>query len=349
MTKAPPPSPAVSGPRPGERSAGLGYATNGLDRRAEFRDDAPLMARYRADPTARVLVLAGDIPLLRSGAAGTSATFSFAELADLGAAREVAFLGLDGERPLFAALLDQRAPEDQGHADLLTIDLRTLAVQAILPPSELGRLAQAKSLMYWHQRHRFCSNCGTPTAVGAAGWRRECASCNAQHFPRTDPVAIMLAVRGDHCLLGRQSRFPAGMYSCLAGFIEPGETLEDAVRRELFEEAGTEVGAVRYLASQPWPFPASLMIGCLAEATSDALAVDHQELEDARWFSRDETRAMLENRHPHGLLCPQPIAIANSLMKAWALEGHEMGRHEMGQQELGQQQLGQQQLGQQET
>ena len=178
--------------------------------------------------------------------------------------------------------------------------------------------------MYWHQRHRFCSNCGAPTGVTAAGWRRECASCNAQHFPRTDPVAIMLAVRGEHCLLGRQSRFPPGMYSCLAGFIEPGETLEDAVRRELFEEAGTQVGAVRYLASQPWPFPASLMIGCLAEATSDAIVVDHNELEDARWFSREETRAMLEGRHPDGLACPQPIAIANSLMRAWALEGQEV-------------------------
>jgi NAD+ diphosphatase len=304
-----------------ERSAGLGYAQNGLDRRAEFRDDAELMAQYRASPRARVLVLAGDIPLMRTSERGHVADFSFADLEAFGAAREVAFLGLDGETPLFAASLDQRAPEDQGHSDIVTLDLRTLAVQELLPPSWLGRLAQAKSLLYWHQRHRFCSNCGEPTAVSAAGWRRECAACGAQHFPRTDPVAIMLAVRGEKCLLGRQSRFPVGMYSCLAGFIEPGETLEDAVRRELFEEAGVAIGPVRYLASQPWPFPASLMIGCIAEATDDALTVDHQELEDARWFSREETRAMLEGRHPDGLLCPQPIAIANSLMKAWALEG----------------------------
>lgn len=306
-----------------ERSAALGYAQNGLDRRAEFRDDAALIEGYRAAAAARVMVLAGDIPVLRLGEGGRQATFSFAELEDLGATREVAFLGLDGETPVFAALLDQRAPEDQGHSDIVTLDLRTLAAQALLPPTALGRLAQAKSLLYWHQRHRFCSNCGQPTAVSAAGWRRECPACAAQHFPRTDPVAIMLAVRGESCLLGRQSRFPPGMYSCLAGFIEPGETLEDAVRRELFEEAGAAIGVVRYLASQPWPFPASLMIGCIAEATSDALTLDQQELEDARWFSREETRAMLEGRHPRGLLCPQPIAIAHHLMRAWAMEGEE--------------------------
>lgn len=318
-----PPRPDLSSPF-AERSAGLGYAQNGLDRRAEYRDDATLMARYRENRAARVLVLAGEIPMLRVGERGHEAAFSFAELDGLGAAREVAFLGLDGETPYFAAQLDQRAPEDQGHSDIATLDLRTLAVQALLPPHVLGRLAQAKSLMHWHQRHRFCSNCGTATTVTAAGWRRECPNCAAHHFPRTDPVAIMLAVKGDMCVLGRQSRFPQGMYSCLAGFIEPGETLEDAVRRELAEEAGVVTGPVRYLAAQPWPFPASLMIGCLARATDDTLTVDHQELEDARWFSREETRAMLEGRHPGGLLCPQPIAIANHLMRAWAVEGLEV-------------------------
>jgi NAD+ diphosphatase len=155
----------------------------------------------------------------------------------------------------------------------------------------------------------------------SGGWKRFCTSCEAEHFPRTDPVAIMMAVKGDKCVLGRQSRFPPGMYSCLAGFIEPGETIENAVRRELFEEAGVKTGAVRYLASQPWPFPGSMMIGCIAEALDDALVIDGEELEDARWFSRDEVISMIKGEHPDGLLAPQPIAIANAIMRAWALEG----------------------------
>ena len=131
----------------------------------------------------------------------------------------------------------------------------------------------------------------------------------------------MLAIKGDKCLLGRQSRFPPGMYSCLAGFLEPGETIEAAVRRETLEEAGVRTGAVRYLASQPWPFPASLMIGCLADALTDDVTIDHDELEDARFFTRDEVRLMLEGQHPEGLLAPQPMAIANAIMKSWVLDG----------------------------
>ena len=142
-----------------------------------------------------------------------------------------------------------------------------------------------------------------------------------QHFPRTDPVVIMLAVDGDDCLLGRQPRFPKGMYSALAGFVEPGETIEAAVRREILEEAGVACGAVRYFASQPWPFPSSLMIGCFAEARSRAIAIDRTELEDARWFSREETLALLEKRHPDGLAAPIPMAIAHHLMKRWASGG----------------------------
>jgi NAD+ diphosphatase len=142
-----------------------------------------------------------------------------------------------------------------------------------------------------------------------------------QHFPRTDPVVIMLAVDGDACLLGRQPRFPKGMYSALAGFLEPGETIEAAVRREIQEEAGVACGEVRYFASQPWPFPSSLMIGCFAEARSLALEVDRVELEDARWFPRDEALALLERRHPDGLAAPIPMAIAHHLLKRWAYDG----------------------------
>ena len=157
--------------------------------------------------------------------------------------------------------------------------------------------------------------------VEAAGWRRACLACGTQHFPRTDPVVIMMATEGERCLLGRQPRFPPGMYSCLAGFVEPGETIEDAVRREIAEEAGLAIGAVHYRGSQPWPFPASLMIGCLAEATSTTIVVDKDELEDARWVSREDTRAILEGRHAGGLVCPPVMAIANHLMRAWAYGG----------------------------
>jgi NAD+ diphosphatase len=311
-----------------ERSARLGYAINGLDRLAEHRDDAARMAGLRASPRARTLVMAGDVPILRRHGDALDPLFGLAEAEALGVARELAFLGLDrsdpdGETPVFATVLDaQVADADQG-GDVVRIDLRTLAVQGLLPAERLGWLAQGKSLMFWHQRHRFCSHCGQPTTSHAQGWRRECAACGAQHFPRTDPVAIMLAVKDDRCVLGRQARFAAKSYSCLAGFIEPGETMEDAVRRELFEEAGVITGRVRYLASQPWPFPASLMIGCLAQATADALTIDRNELEDARWFTRDEVRSMIENRHPDGLICPPPIAIANGIMRAWALDGEE--------------------------
>lgn len=305
-----------------ERSATLGYSVNLLDRRAEYRDDDAYMAELAASPQARCVVLQGDVPLLRQRGGAAEALFDRTDLAELGTVREKAFLGLDELGPIYAALLEAPAPEnDQGHDDVVAMDLRSLAVQGVLPPHILGVFAQAKSLMHWHQRHRFCSNCGQPTTVGSAGWKRECPACGAQHFPRTDPVVIMLAVRGDRCVLGRQARFVKGVYSCLAGFLEPGETLEDAVRRELFEEAGVATGRVRYLASQPWPFPASLMIGCIAEATADELTVDFKELEDARWFTREEVRQMLAGRHPDGIGCPPPIAIAHGILKAWAEDG----------------------------
>ena len=165
-------------------------------------------------------------------------------------------------------------------------------------------LAAAKALMHWHAHHRFCANCGALTGVAVAGWRRDCKVCKATHFPRTDPVVIMLAVDGDACVLGRQPRFPKGMYSALAGFVEPGETIEAAVRREIWEETGVACGAVQYFASQPWPFPASLMIGCFAEARNRSIKVDQVELEDARWFTREEAVALLEKRHPDRLAAP---------------------------------------------
>jgi NAD+ diphosphatase len=196
-------------------------------------------------------------------------------------------------------------------------DLRSIAIQGLVAPEHLPPLAEAKAMLHWHARHRFCSNCGVKTNLVDAGWKRACPACKVEHFPRTDPVAIMLAVRGDRGLLGRSGRFAATMWSCLAGFVEPGESIEDAVRRETLEEAGIRCGRVKYLYSQPWPFPMSLMNGCLAEALNDDIKMDANELVDCRWFSKDECAAMLMRKHPDGLTCPPPVAIAHHIIRTW--------------------------------
>src|SRR5690606_24444900 len=224
--------------------------------------------------------------------------------------REQVLLGTLRGRPVIATLAPGEAADIFASDPAFAVtDLRTIAVNGLVPAEELGMLAMAKSLLGWHERHRFCANCGAPTGVAQAGFRRDCAACGAQHFPRTDPVVIMLIARGDKCLLGRQARFAPNVYSCLAGFLEPGETIEDAVRGETFEEAGVRVGKVGYLASQPWPFPSSLMIGCIGEAETDEIVRDTAELEDARWFSRDDIRRMLDGTH-EDFAAPAPIAIA---------------------------------------
>jgi len=195
-------------------------------------------------------------------------------------------------------------------------DLRAVASRLVAGDAAIA--AQARHLVDWHARRRFCSVCGQPSRAFDAGHVRRCTSseCAAEHFPRTDPVVIMLVTRGDRCLLGRQPKWPHPFFSALAGFVEPGETLEEAVRREVFEEAGVQVGEVRYHSSQPWPFPASLMMGCMAEATSEEIRVDAHELEDARWFTRDDVRAALDGKNPE-LALPPPLAIAHQLVRAW--------------------------------
>ncbi len=310
---------------------GFAFAGAGLDRASARREDAAFLANSRAEPRARAALIARDMLVL--GRETRQAFWPLALAESLGS-REVILLGLDPDgAPYFAAALPEAAVEQRagggdgfldgrvlivpGREDLLPIDMRSIALQGLVPPAEVAILGQAKAIADWHARHRFCAKCGQPTRVTAAGWRRECDACKAQHFPRTDPVVIMLVIDGERCLLGRQARFPKGMYSALAGFVEPGETVEEAVRREIHEESGIVCDEVRYLASQPWPFPSSLMIGCLARAVTSGIVVDREELEDARWFSRDELHLMFDRRHPEGVFAPVRMAIAHHLLKFW--------------------------------
>jgi NAD+ diphosphatase len=198
------------------------------------------------------------------------------------------------------------------------VDYRAAFSQGLLGQADLAILAQGAALMAWHSNHRYCGKCGAETAPKAGGAKRICEGCLSEHFPRTDPVAIMLTVRGDQCLLARGAHFPEGMVSCLAGFIEAGETIEEAVRRETLEEAGIRTGAVTYHASQPWPFPYSLMIGCFAQALNDEIVLEETELEMGRWFSKAEVRQMLAGEHPEGWRVPPSGAIASVLIADWA-------------------------------
>jgi NAD+ diphosphatase len=182
-------------------------------------------------------------------------------------------------------------------------------------------IAQAKAMIDWHQRHGFCPRCGAATKIMDAGYRRLCDKCNSEHFPRVDPVVIMLATHGEACLVGRGKQFPPGMFSALAGFVEPGETIEEAVRRELMEEASVKVGEVTYYATQPWPFPSSLMIGCFAKAESREVKADETELAEVRWLERSVARELIEGKQVNGVRVPPPIAIAHHLIKTWALGG----------------------------
>lgn len=296
-----------------EPSAGTGFASAWVDRATHLRADEVALTALRKT-AARIVIADGRIVL--KGGDPPRALLEPAEADFIGADAKL-FLGAEGNRALFAGLTatDPEALKASGH---LVIDLRSLALQGFLPPDVVGALGQAKGMLDWHQRHRFCAACGGPSLPDDGGWRRRCEACGAHHFPRTDPVVIMLIHRGERCLLGRKPQFPATMYSCLAGFVEPGETFEDAVRRETMEEVSVAVGRVAYHASQPWPLPFSqLMIGCFAEATSDAIRLADQELADARWFTRDEIAAMRAGTHPDGLTFPTPIAIAHTLLSAW--------------------------------
>ncbi len=316
----------------------IGFTGNPLDRLSLLRDDAAALTHLLNDPAARAVVFVQSMPVLRTIRDRLVAFHPLAQARSLGPAQIEVLLGRDEAGPIFAlALPDDAAHADEApdarafvdrrwlvlpdHPEIQIHDLRALANKKLLAGSELAILAQAKSVLHYHTTHAFCARCGAATIPANAGWRRDCPSCGARHFPRTDPVAIMLVVDGDNCLLGRAKHFPDKMYSCLAGFVESGETLEEAVRREVMEEAGIRVGAVRYVASQPWPFPASIMVGCEAQALSREIAIDRAELEDCRWFGRAEVLAMFEGRHQQGFFTPNPIAIAHTLLQHWLDEG----------------------------
>jgi NAD+ diphosphatase len=296
----------------------LGYTNSRIERAAELRIDAAAMAALVKHPGAGTYVIGGEWIVAKKGSPLNEPLFTPAEAHELGSAAETIFLGLLDGVPRFGhGLSPQSAEALKSRGDLLVTDLRSIAVQGLVAADDLPPIAEAKAVLHWHARHRFCPNCGAATRLVCGGWRRDCPQCKAEHFPRTDPVVIMLAIDGDRCLLGRSPRFVPTMWSCLAGFVEPGESIEDAVHRETREEAGITCGRVVYFASQPWPFPTSLMIGCHAEALTHEIVVDREELEDARWFSKEEIETMLMRKHPQGLTTPPPVAIAHHIIRAW--------------------------------
>ncbi|MEZ5810516.1 MAG: NAD(+) diphosphatase [Rhizobiaceae bacterium] len=296
----------------------VGFAGSTIDRQSENRADDAVETAL-GHPRARVLLMRGGRLYLRFDNGAAEPGHAPGQAQSLGAKLEHGvLLGYRDGDPVIAAPAGIE-PDDLPD-DIKAIDYRSIMVQRLLGADDLGALAQGASLLAWHGSHRFCGRCGTATKMRAGGYKRVCPNCGAEHFPRTDPVAIMLAVDGERCLLGRSPHFAPGMYSCLAGFIEPGETIEDAVRRETFEEAGIRIGRVVYHASQPWPFPYSLMIGCYGEAVSTEIAMDRNELEDCRWFSRAEVRAALAGEHGE-INIPPSGAIASHIIRAWAEDG----------------------------
>jgi NAD+ diphosphatase len=296
------------------------FANSPLDRASQVRTNADWLAEKLADERSLFMPMWRLMPFLhaRSGdgprQAGWIRSGLATELMAPGAA--TIFLGISNDCAHFA--IDLAAPDDPSKSGPLQglgafEDLRTVA--EAIDPGDAAILAQAKSLIDWHQRHGFCANCGAKTALADAGYKRFCEGCETEHFPRTDPVVIMLAVHGDKCLLGRQAKWPRGFYSALAGFVEPGESIEEAVAREMFEETGIRAGIVQYHSTQPWPYPSSLMIGCFAEALNTEIQVDMVELEDAKWFSKEDMREALAGRGP--VRAPPSLAIAHQLIKTW--------------------------------
>ena len=297
------------------------FAGNPLDRAGDRRGDPAWLARRLEDPASLAVALWNGQPLVETGEKGPQIAYLRADMAqDLaGGPERLLFMGLWKETAVFA--LDLEGGSDPAEGPLLGLgrceDLRGVALA--LPATDAGILATAKAMFEWRRKHRHCATCGEPSLVADGGWKRVCPACNAEHFPRTDPVVIMLAVRAERCLLGRQAAWPKGMFSALAGFVEPGESLEEACARELAEEAALRTLSVRYHSTQPWPYPSSLMIGLIAEVENEDASPDQTELEEVRWFTREDARKLLAGEI-QGAWAPPPLAIAHHLIKAWAFE-----------------------------
>ena len=289
----------------------LAFTQSPLDRGGNNRTDESWIAEQAESPQARAILYWRGQPFVDSG---QLVWIKGAALEWLPVEGPLIFLGLQDGAPRLAAMLDPdtEAPDPGVAGEFM--DLRMGA--ASLSADEAGIAGHARSLIEWRGRHQHCAVCGARTRQAEGGGKRVCTQCEAEHFPRVDPVAIMWITEGGRALLGRQGYWPEGIYSALAGFIEPGETIEDACRRETMEEAGVELGAVRYVESQPWPFPSSLMIGLHADARSVEIKIDAKELEDARWYSREEVAAALEGRS-ETLVMPPSAAIARRLAERW--------------------------------
>jgi len=303
------------------------FAGNPLDRSSYRRSKPEWVAEKLADPGSISLVLWNGKPMVEKRAdAGNPKAAQIAYVrADMagelsGDGERLLFMGLWQETAVFALDMEGSADPADGPMEGLGRfeDLRAIALD--LPGTDAAMVATAKAMFEWRRRHRHCSNCGQPSFPTEGGWKRHCPSCKTDHFPRTDPVVIMLAVKGESCLLGRQAVWPAGMYSALAGFLEPGESIEEACARELWEEAGLKATRVRYHSTQPWPYPSSLMIGLIAEVEDGEAKADQVEIEEVRWFTREETRTMMQGDFP-GVRAPGALAIAHQLIKAWSEEG----------------------------
>jgi NAD+ diphosphatase len=303
------------------------FAGNPLDRASDRRTDGKWLAEQLAAPDALGFVLWNGKPFVeksqpREGGGDLQIAYLPAKLVGelAGGTERLLFMGLWQDTAIFAVDLADKADPSEGPLQGLGAfeDLRAVALR--VPAPEAAILATAKAMFEWRRRHDHCAVCGEASRAVDGGWKRKCPSCETEHFPRTDPVVIMLPYHGDRCMLGRQEAWPKGMFSALAGFLEPGEAIEEACARELNEEAGLHAVRVRYHSSQPWPYPSSLMIGLIAEVEDEEGAPDQTELSEVRWFTRDEARQLLAGQL-EGVAAPGKLAIAHQLIKAWVEEG----------------------------